>query len=128
MKCFITLLLLACTSYLANAQAPLPADVRTITLKATGPVSQHRQFRSQSARHFTVKSPAIRPEAAQFYDAAPTIEMNRFAGYVLLYERTAGATMAEGRMAFRHYEMRKRAGGAGKIFSAAVTAVLRMYP
>jgi hypothetical protein len=122
MKCFITLLF-ACTSYMANAQAIPPGNAGTTTLKSAGPIAQHR---SQRARYFAVKPIAFRPEAAQFYDAAPTIEMNRFASYVLLYEKSALAPMSDGRMDFRNYERRQRAGVAAKGFLAAGTAILQM--
>ncbi len=130
MKCFITLVF-ACTTYLANAQSIVPPDNGMTTFKSIEPVSHFRIFRRQKARTISgnysrVVYRAFAPADGPTFDAVQHIEMNRFAGYILHYERTVGATMVDGRKEFRNYAVGRHARFSNKAFSATVNAVLQV--
>ncbi len=130
MKCFITLVL-ACTTYLANAQSMVPPGDGMKTFKSAEPVSHSRIFRRQEARSSSVNYSrvvyrAFAPADVPMFDAIQPIEMNRFAGYLLHYEKTVGAAMADGRKELSNYAVGRNTPFSKKAFSATVNAMLQV--
>ncbi len=130
MKCFIALLF-ACTTSLAYAQAIVPAGHGPASVKLVEQVSQNQMRRLQRFTSFTSKHTQknygeVTPDNAHVFESIPAIEMNRLAGYALLYEKTGSEKMEEGRKQYHYYQRCWTARVAKERFIRAINMILQV--